>query len=145
MIDTLTLQTAIVQRLSAAISDVPTFDEVPQDTAYPYIRIESLNASDQSAKDLGIYLYDVTVSVFSRVSDEGGVSGKEPVYAIMKRVAQALHNQPQTLVMTGYSATTLSCAYETCFQETGEGQDEGTYYHGVQRYETLINDITTSN
>ena len=44
--------------------------------------------------------------------------------------------------MTGYAATTLSCAYETCFQELG--QSEGTYYHGVQRYETLINDIATS-
>ena len=145
MIDTLTLQTAIRQRLTAAITDIQTYDEVPQSTAYPYIRIESLNATDMSAKDLGIYNYDVNLSVYCKVSDDGGVSGKEEAYAILKRIAAALHNQPQTLVMTGYAATTLSCAYETCFQEVGQGQDEGTYYHGVQRYETIINDIATSN
>ena len=143
MIDTVTLQSAFLARLTAAIPDIQTFDEVPQDTAYPYVRIESLNATDQSAKDLGIYAYDVTISAYYKVPDTGGVSGKEGAYAILKRIAAALHNQPSSLVMTGYVATTLSCAYETCLQEAT--QSEGTYYHGVQRYETLINDIATSN
>ena len=136
MIDTGALQDAIITQLTAQIPDVSTYDFVSQDTAYPYIRIESLNATDAGTKDIDFYSYDVTISVYYNVPAAGGTIGKDPVFVIMKRIAAALQNQPDVLVMNGSAAITLRLAYETCLQE--DNQPEGTVFHGVQRYETLI-------
>ena len=137
MIDTAALQGAIIAQLGAQITDIPVFDYVPPQPDYPYIRIESLIATNTGSKDIAFYTYDVTISVYYGPPAEGGQIGKAPVYAIMTRIAAALDNQQAALAMTGSAAITFNLAYETCLQEDNSTGD-GTIFHVVQKYQTFV-------
>lgn len=88
------------------------WDDVPQGTPFPYIRITDVSARGETLETMGKSADDVLiqVSVFSQY--EGGLEAR----AIRKQVMALLHNA--TLSVSG--ATFVSCRREI----SGDGADE---------------------
>lgn len=130
--DQLALQAALYVRLKAEIPDVPIFANVPQEQPYPYVRIGPIVVGDASAKDVGFVDCQITVSVFFR-----DATTTENVLGTMKRVSDALHRRAADLnaLMAGQAAVTLNREFA---QLVEQGEADGNYQNGVQRFRTLI-------
>lgn len=93
------LQTAIFSLLSGdstldgLVGDNKIFDNVPQDTAYPYVRIGLESTSDVGTKTLDGNIHRVDVEVWSQYR------GQKEIKQIMERLYLLLNNT--TIGVTG--------------------------------------------
>ncbi|MGE4043316.1 MAG: DUF3168 domain-containing protein [Acetobacteraceae bacterium] len=142
-LDIFALQSALYARLKAEIADVPVFQHVPQDQAYPYIRIDGLDVSDDGTKTTEMWDIAVTLSAFDK-----NVSSTRPILTILKRMHAALHDQETALdvqqdgegqiILAGYEVVLIRFEMQQAFQQ---GKPDDQYYHGVQRYRVILQQL----
>lgn len=77
--------------LSGLVTGV--YDQVPQDTSFPFVVIESIGSSGKSTKTEEVIQAIVSIAVYSRYR------GKKEVWEILNEVKRIMHNN--LLSMTG--------------------------------------------
>lgn len=104
--------------LKAAVTGV--YDEVPEGTALPYVKIGDSTIADWSGKDFGGTEQTLTVHVWS------AAPGRQQNKEIMALVHAVLHEA--SLTVANNSLVNLRHTFAEDFQE------DGTTYHGVLRF-----------
>ncbi len=111
------LHDAVLKALTAALKPVPMFERVPQDQAFPYAAIGDGEVEEwDTTTELG-QEHRVMLHVFSRKR------GKQECRELLKKIYDALHNQPLTLAS---GAALVYIYYE--FSGITEDPDGKTYW-----------------
>ncbi|MCB1526209.1 MAG: DUF3168 domain-containing protein [Hyphomicrobiaceae bacterium] len=126
----LELQAAVYQKLRsdavlvALLGGPKIYDDVPQQTAFPYITFGHSFMRDWStASDVG-HEHVVTLHVWSRAA------GKKKVHEIMSTVEDLLHDRP--LPLTGFKLVNFRHEYSDARRD-----NDGQTYHGTLRYRAV--------
>ncbi len=124
------LQTAIFTLLSADNNLTSTlgasvFDDVPEETAYPYVQIGEDTAIDYSTKDLNGSDVSVNLDVWSRYR------GSLEVKNIMDRIHTLLHDSSLSVAGTNF----INMRFE--FSDIIRDPD-GITRHGVMRFRAIM-------
>jgi len=124
------LQTAIFTLLSADNNLTSTlgasvFDDVPEETAYPYVQIGEDTAIDYSTKDLNGSDVSVNLDVWSRYR------GSLELKNIMDRIHTLLHDSSLSVTGTNF----INMRFE--FSDTIRDPD-GITRHGVMRFRAIM-------
>lgn len=129
------LQKAIYSTLNSAdIRDAYSnpitgiFDDVEEDTAYPYITIGEETAIDAGVKDKDAHQHTITLHIWSRYR-----GGRREVKEIMEQVFSALHNSDITV--SGASLVNIRHEFEQTLVEA-----DGITRHGVMRFRVVVFD-----
>ncbi|UEM08066.1 DUF3168 domain-containing protein (plasmid) [Skermanella rosea] len=131
-LDTAALLAGIYARLDAQLT-TPVYSHVPQGQAYPYVRFGDIAMDDASAKDIELHEWEMQIHAFSRSKESAA-----EVLGILKNIYAALHNQEAAITVSGGTLVMIRCEFQTHFQER---QPNETYWHGVQRYRAITQDI----
>lgn len=110
----------------AAISGV--FDDVEEDTAYPYITIGEETAIDAGTKTKDAHEHTLTLHIWSRYR-----GGRKEVKEIMEQVFSALHNNDITV--SGASLVNIRHEFEQTLVEA-----DGITRHGIMRFRVVVFD-----
>jgi len=128
------LQKSVFAKLVAAnITDFAgdaitgVFDDVPTDTAYPYIVIGDETATNISAKDKDFHEHTLTIHIWSQYR------GNRDIKEIMKRVYAALNDVSYTV--SGASGVNLKHEFQRTLTE-----GDGITRHGVMRFRAVVSD-----
>ena len=120
------LQQGVFQTLTTALAPVPVFDEVPANSAFPYIEIGDQTAADNSDKtDRTTERVTLTIHVWSRTA------GRKQCKELMAKVHTALHDK--TLTLTGFAPAVLAFEFSNDFRDP-----DGITRHGVLRFGATI-------
>jgi len=103
------------------------FDDVPENTAYPYIRVGEETAIDSSAKDKDIFEHTLTIHIWSQYR------GNRDIKEIMKQVHDVLHDS--SLSVSGASMVNMRQEFQTTLLE-----GDGITRHGVMRFRAVVSD-----
>ena len=103
------------------------FDDVPTETAYPYIRIGEETISDNSSKDKDIFEHTLTIHIWSQYR------GNRDIKDIMKQVHDLLHDS--SLTVSGASMVNMRQEFHTTLIE-----GDGITRHGVMRFRAVVSD-----
>lgn len=103
------------------------YDDVPQDTDYPYIVIGDDTSEPFDSKTFDGFEVSVVIHSWSRYS------GKKQVKEMMGAVYNLLHNQQITV--PDYHFVLCLLEFEETFLE-----DDGVTRHGIQRFNFIITD-----
>tara|TARA_Y100001937_G_C7119468_1_gene331866 strand:+ start:714 stop:1124 length:411 start_codon:yes stop_codon:yes gene_type:complete len=109
----------------AAITGV--FDDVPENTTYPYIRIGEETATDVSVKDKDLFEHTLTIHIWSQYR------GNRDIKGIMKQVHDTLHDS--SLSVTGAAMVNMRQEFQTTLLE-----NDGITRHGVMRFRAVVSD-----
>ena len=127
-------QRAIFSTLDgASITDVNSnditgvFDDVPENTAYPYVVIGEETAIDAAAKDRDGHEHTITIHVWSQYR------GQKEIKQIMEQVFTALHDTD--IIVSGASLVNIRCEFEQTLTE-----NDGITRHGIMRFRAVIFD-----
>lgn len=115
------LQVALFSALEAALAPVPVHDDVPPDSAFPYVVLGDDVATDWSTVAGDGEEIDATIHVWSRYA--GRMECKE----LLAKVKDALHER--RLDVAGQQLVSLRFAFETTFLEP-----DGQTRHGIIRF-----------
>lgn len=133
------LQAAIYTRLNgfaaltSAIGANKVFDFVPESAAPPYVVIGEDTATDGDTKDRHGWEFTVTIHCWSFEA-----AGRKQVKTILSHVFDALHQQEDSVTVTGFVLVQIRREFQQTLQETGvEGQGD-RYWHGVARYRAVV-------
>jgi len=128
------LQKSVFAKLVAAnITDFAgdaitgVFDDVPTDTAYPYVVIGDETATNISAKDKDLHEHTLTIHIWSQYR------GNRDIKEIMKQVYAALNDVSYTV--SGASGVNLKHEFQTTLTE-----GDGITRHGVMRFRAVVSD-----
>lgn len=128
------LQKSVFSALnSASITDASgtaitgVFDDVPTNTAYPYVKIGEETLSDNSSKDKDIFEHTLTIHIWSQYR------GNRDIKDIMKQVHDVLHDS--SLSVTGASMVNMRQEFHTTLIE-----GDGITRHGVMRFRAVVSD-----
>tara|TARA_R100001460_G_scaffold20437_3_gene42366 strand:+ start:152 stop:562 length:411 start_codon:yes stop_codon:yes gene_type:complete len=116
---------SITDAAGSAITGV--FDDVPTNTAYPYIRIGEETISDNSSKDKDIFEHTLTIHIWSQYR------GNRDIKDMMKQVHNLLHNS--SLSVSGASLVNMRQEFHTTLIE-----GDGVTRHGVMRFRAVVSD-----
>jgi|TARA_R100000455_G_C6273261_1_gene130649 hypothetical protein len=116
---------SITDASGSAITGV--FDDVPTDTAYPYIRIGEETLADNSSKDKDIFEHTLTIHIWSQYR------GNRDIKDIMKQVHDLLHDS--SLSVSGASMVNMRQEFHTTLIE-----GDGITRHGVMRFRAVVSD-----
>lgn len=119
------VQVAIYERLDSACT-VPVYDNVPQDTPYPYITIGDDTSIEWDTDTETGAEATLTIHSWSRANS------RSEVKQLQGEVYEALHRHE--LVVPGYSVVT--CEQE--FSESLPVEADGHTRHGVQRFRIIL-------
>lgn len=124
--------TAIYSRLTGDATLVGLvegiYDDVPQDTAYPYVVIGEETTVNNGSKTLDGQEYTLTLHVWSRYR------GFKEVKQIMERIYTLLHNYD--LSATGASVANLRQEFTSTLMDA-----DGLTRHGVIRFRAAVFDV----
>lgn len=127
------LQEAIFSTLNnASITDVNSspvavFDDVPELTPLPYIRLGEETVSDFGTKDRDANEHTFTIDIWSEYR------GRKEIKQIMSQVYALLHNSAITI--SGASLVDLRSEFEQTLEEA-----DGITRHGVMRFRAIVFD-----
>tara|TARA_R100000734_G_C3291741_1_gene83487 strand:+ start:418 stop:828 length:411 start_codon:yes stop_codon:yes gene_type:complete len=128
------LQQAIFTALdNATINDVSgnsitgVFDDVPENTAYPYIVIGEETATNIDTKDKDAHEHTLTIHVWSQYR------GRKEIKNIMSSVYTTLHNA--SITVSGASLVNIRHEFENTLTEA-----DGITRHGVMRFRAVVFD-----
>ena len=128
------LQKSVFAKLVAAsITDYAgdaitgVFDDVPTDTAYPYVVIGDETATNISAKDKDFHEHTLTIHIWSQYR------GNRDIKEIMEQVYAALNDVSYTV--SGASGVNLKHEFQTTLTE-----GDGITRHGVMRFRAVVAD-----
>lgn len=120
-----TLQRVIYEVLDATLTDIPVFDHVPQDQAFPYVVIGEGDAGEFDTDTEVGQEHRPLIHIYDRHR------GKKIVKETQQAIRNALDNQPLDLTP---DANLVFIYYE--FSEVYLDPD-GLTYHGVIRFRAL--------
>ena len=116
---------SITEYAGDAITGV--FDDVPTDTAYPYVVIGDETATNISAKDKYFHEHTLTILIWSQYR------GNRDIKEIMEQVYAALNDVSYTV--SGASGVNLKHEFQTTLTE-----GDGITRHGVMRFRAVVSD-----
>lgn len=111
--------------LTALVSGV--FDDVPEDTEYPFVRIGEETITDNSTKDLQGQVITITIHAFSEYR------GKREVKQIMDAIYDAMHDSD--MIVSGANLVNFRFEFMDIVTES-----DGITRHGVMRFRAVIYD-----
>ena len=117
----------IIQVNAVAGSSVSVFDDVPENTAYPYVVIGEETTSNNGTKTKDGLEHTLTIHAWSQYR------GRREIKEIMKSVYENLHNT--AISVTGASLVNIRQEFSTTLAET-----DGITRHGVMRFRVIIFD-----
>jgi hypothetical protein len=126
------LQKAIFAQLDGSIvglsaANISVFDDVPENTSYPYVVIGEETATNNGSKDLDGLEYTLTVHVWSNYR------GRREIKEIMQSVYENLHDT--AITVTGASLVNVRQEFNTTLAE-----NDGITRHGVMRFRAVVFD-----
>ena len=128
------LQQAIFTALDGAtINDADgnaitgVFDDVPENTAYPYVVIGEETATNIDTKDKDAHEHTLTIHVWSQYR------GRKKIKNIMSSVYTTLHNA--SITVSGASLVNIRHEFENTLTEA-----DGITRHGVMRFRVVVFD-----
>tara|TARA_B100000780_G_C20923725_1_gene368076 strand:- start:249 stop:650 length:402 start_codon:yes stop_codon:yes gene_type:complete len=124
------LQTAIFSRLSTdnnltAVLGAKVFDDIPENTSYPYVQLGEDTAIDYSTKDSTGSEVSVNLDVWSRY--RGSLEAKN----IMDRIHTLLHDS--SLSVTGSNFINMRFEFSDIIRDP-----DGITRHGVMRFRAIM-------
>lgn len=126
----LELQAAIYQKLrsdavlTALLGGAKVFDDVPQQTTFPYITFGQSLMRDWSTGSEDGNEHVVTLHVWSRAA------GKKKVHEIMSTIEGLLHDRP--LLLSGFRLINFRHEFSDARRD-----NDGETYHGTVRYRAV--------
>ena len=126
------LQKAIFTKLNGfvdglASANISVYDDIPQDTNYPYVQIGEETAVNDGTKTLDAVEHTLTIHVWSQYR------GRREIKTIMKSVYDLLHNT--AISVTGASLVNVRQEFSTTLSE-----NDGITRHGVIRFRAVVFD-----
>tara|TARA_R110002153_G_scaffold238911_1_gene393348 strand:+ start:20540 stop:20944 length:405 start_codon:yes stop_codon:yes gene_type:complete len=126
------LQKAIFTKLNGfvdglASANISVYDDIPQDTNYPYVQIGEETAVNDGTKTLDAVEHTLTIHVWSQYR------GRREIKTIMKSVYDLLHNT--AISVTGASLVNVRQEFSTTLAE-----NDGITRHGVMRFRAVVFD-----
>ena len=126
------LQKSIFTTLNGNVSgiddaNVSIYDDVPENTAYPYVVIGEETASNDGSKTLDGIEYTLTIHAWSRYR------GRREIKEIMQSVYENLHDT--AITVTGASLVNVRQEFNTTLAE-----NDGITRHGVMRFRAVVFD-----
>ena len=128
------LQQAIFTALDGAtINDADgnaitgVFDDVPENTAYPYVVIGEETATNIDTKDKDAHEHTLTIHVWSQYR------GRKEIKNILSSVYTTLHNA--SITVSGASLVNIRHEFENTLTEA-----DGITRHGVMRFRVVVFD-----
>jgi hypothetical protein len=126
------LQKAIFSALDGSTvgmdgANVPIFDDVPEDTKYPYVVIGEETASNNGTKTVDGIEHTLTIHAWSQYR------GRREIKEIMQSVYENLHNT--AITVSGASLVNIRQEFNTTMAET-----DGITRHGVMRFRAVVFD-----
>jgi len=124
------LQTAVFAKLSTdnnltAVLGAKVFDDIPENTSYPYVQLGEDTAIDYSTKDQTGSEVSVNVDVWSRY--RGSLEAKN----IMDRIHTLLHDS--SLSVTGSNFINMRFEFSDIIRDP-----DGITRHGVMRFRAIM-------
>ena len=111
--------------LQSLVTDV--FDFVPENTAFPYVKVGEETAVDNGTKTLQGNEHTLVIHTFSRYR------GSKESKVIMSRVYALLHES--SLTVSGASLVNLRFEFSDIIKE-----NDGLTTHGLQRFRAMVFD-----
>ena len=103
------------------------FDDVPQDTAYPYIVIGEETASNISTKTLDMHEHTLTIHTWSQYR------GRKEIKVIMEQIYDTLNNA--SLSVSGGQAVNMKQEFLRTLVDA-----DGITRHGIMRFRAVVSD-----
>lgn len=129
MLNSFEVRKAIYARLDAQLA-TPIYSYVPQNSAYPYVRIGDVSSVTQDTKTTELQQYSVTIHSFDK-----SVASSSPVEVIVANIYAALHNY--ALTISGYNVVLCRQENLNIFQQ---GEPNDRYWHAVQEFNVMVED-----
>tara|TARA_Y100000310_G_scaffold334131_1_gene413144 strand:- start:421 stop:822 length:402 start_codon:yes stop_codon:yes gene_type:complete len=111
--------------LQSKVTDV--YDFVPENTAFPYVKLGEDTAIDNGTKTLQGNEHTLVVHTFSRYR------GSKEIKDIMARIYTVLHES--SLTVSGASLVNLRFEFSDVLKE-----NDGLTTHGLQRFRAIVFD-----
>lgn len=126
------LQKALFSTLNGSVTgmdsaSVSVYDDVPENTAYPYVVIGEESTSNNGSKDLDGLEHTITLHVWSQYR------GRREIKEIMESVYSLLHNT--AITVSGASLVNIRQEFSTTLAE-----NDGITRHGVMRFRAVVFD-----
>ena len=103
------------------------FDNVPQDTAYPYVVLSNFNVVNRGTKTLDGNGYSIDIDVWSQYR------GKKQISEIMERIYELLHD-------TSYSVSGADMVVSQVRNVITLVENDGITRHGVLTLSLIVYD-----
>ena len=113
--------------LDSLVGNNKVFDNVPQDTAYPYVKIGLENSRDIGTKSLDGKVYNVDIEVWSQYR------GQKEIKEVMERVYNLFNNA--TISVSGASSVMSFVVATTTLVEA-----DGLTRHGIVNVDFTVYD-----
>ena len=113
--------------LDGIVGDNKIFDNVPEDTAYPYVVIGNINAINRGTKTLDGNEYNVDIDVWSTYR------GKKEISDTMERIYELLHE-------ASYSVSGADMVVSQVTNTITLVENDGITRHGVLSLSVIVYD-----
>ena len=113
--------------LDGIVGDNKIFDNVPQDTAYPYVVIGNINVANRGTKSLDGNEYSVDIDVWSQYR------GKKEISDAMERIYELLND-------TSYSVSSADMVVSQVRNTITLTENDGITRHGVLSLSVIVYD-----
>ena len=124
------LRKAVYSLLSQRIPATPTYSYTPPDSAFPYIRIGEIYASDAGTKTEDALDYEVTLHLFDK-----GEGSTATIEAMAQSVRDAMHWQEAFMSITGCKVVKCHMSNMNVMQQ---GDIADYYWHAVMRFSITV-------
>jgi len=126
------LQKAIFTKLNGNVDglageNIPVYDDVPQQSNYPYVQIGEETSANNGTKTLDGIEHTLTMHIWSQYR------GRREIKTIMKSVYDLLHNT--AISVSGASLVNVRQEFSTTLSE-----NDGITRHGVIRFRAVVFD-----
>lgn len=126
------LQKAIFTALDGNVTgidsaSVSVYDDVPENTAYPYVILGEETSANSGTKSLDAIEHTLTLHVWSQYR------GRREIKEIMQSVYSLLHNT--AITVTGASLVNIRQEFNNTLME-----NDGITRHGVMRFRAVVFD-----
>lgn len=126
------LQKAIFTKLNGNVdgldgANIPVYDDVPQQSNYPYVQIGEETSANNGTKTLDGVEHTLTMHIWSQYR------GRREIKTIMKSVYDLLHNT--AISVSGASLVNVRQEFSTTLAE-----NDGITRHGVIRFRAVVFD-----
>ena len=113
--------------LDGIVGDNKIFDNVPQDTSYPYVVIGNINVANRGTKSLDGNEYSVDIDVWSTYR------GKKEISQAMERIYELFHD-------TSYSVSGADVVVRPVRSTITLVENDGITRHGVLSLSVIVYD-----